>query len=85
MLKKMKHQERRTTKTDRESSLKGLLVTIKSKDRLQVELKTISKMSTIVKRSRFNNNSNLLKAPEGAETCRKTKKTLTTSQIKIWE
>ena len=69
---------------DKESKSKGLLVMRKSKDKSKIELKTISKMSTTARRNRCNNNSNHLKAPEEAATCRKTK-TSTTSQIKTWE
>lgn len=78
MPKKMNLQERRS------SNLKRNLATDRLREKLQVELKTISKTNTIAKRNnRCNNNSNHLKAPEEAETCRKTK-TSTTSQIKIW-
>ena len=68
MPKKMNLQERRS------SNLKGHLAT----DRLREKTNTIAKRN-----NRCNNNSNHLKAPEEAETCRKTK-TSTTSQIKIW-
>jgi hypothetical protein len=77
MPKKMNLQERRS------SNLKGHLTTDRLREKLQVELKTISKTNTIAKRNNRCNTSNHLKAPEEAETCRKTK-TSTTLQIKIW-